>query len=99
MHISDISITSMRRSMDGKRVLGDVTFQVRRNDQDRSLMVSCDTPFSKKIRPDAVLIGDAIRQLRRLPEIRSGDDRLSFEGGLRPLSRKAGTVDRMSATG
>ncbi|MGB1235709.1 MAG: hypothetical protein ACPG5U_08250 [Planktomarina sp.] len=99
MHILDISITSMRRSMDGKRVLGDVMFQINTNDDDRTLRVSCDTPFSKRIRPDAILIGDAIRQLRRLPDIRSGDDRLSFEPGLRPLSRNSRTVDRMPATG
>lgn len=99
MHIQNISITSMRRSMDGTRVLGDVIFQINTNDDDRTLRVSCDTPFSKSIRPDAILIGDAIRQLRRQPDIRSGDNRLTFEPGLRPLSSNPHAVDRLPATG
>lgn len=104
MHIKDISITSIRRSMDGKRLLGDVTFEIAAAQltQAQTLVVSCDAPYSKKIRADAVLVGDAIRQLRRLPELRSGQERLSFEPGMNPLSthqKTTGGMDRPAING
>ncbi|MEO0356908.1 MAG: hypothetical protein AAF386_01195 [Pseudomonadota bacterium] len=101
MHILDISIMSMRRSLDGKRVLGDVIFRIggQANRPDRDLRVSCDTVFSSRIRPDAILVGDAIRQVRRLPHIRCGENRLTFASGLRPLSKTQTTIDTARATG
>lgn len=101
MHILDISITSMRRSLDGKRVLGDVLFRIGAHEHrpERDLRVSCDTLFSNRIRPDAILVGDAIRQIRRLPQVRNGENRLTFASGLRPLAKQNGTIDRHRATG
>lgn len=101
MHIKDIAITSLRRSGDGKRVLGDVTFQIGADPEKPSqiLTLACDTAFSKKIRADAILIGDAIRQLRQTPAMRDGSEHLTFEKGMRPLSSAAPTMDRLSATG
>ncbi|MGV6839973.1 MAG: hypothetical protein ACWA40_07235 [Planktomarina sp.] len=101
MHILDISITSMRRSMDGKRVLGDVTFVVdaTKKKSKHQVHITCDTPYSERIRADAVLIGDAIQQVRRLPDIRDGTDRLTFASGLRPLSRPAQGMDSLRQAG
>lgn len=104
MHITNISITSIRRSLNGKRLLGDVNFEIGATEitRARNMKVSCDTLFSNKIRSDAVLLGDAIRQLRRLPQIRSGQERLTFEPGLKPLatSRKSeDTMDSSARTG
>ena len=103
MHIENISISSFRKSMDGKRINGDVTFLYKdKNGAKRRLTISCDTLYSNKIRNDAVLIGDAIRQIRKLPEIQSGAQRITFAKGLRPLATAQQSqlpVDRMLATG
>ena len=104
MHIEDISITSFRKSVDGKRISGDVTFlySSRTDAGKRRMTIGCDTLFSAKIRNDAVLIGDAIRQIRKLPEIQSGAQRVTFSRGLRPLASAQESqlpVDRVLATG
>lgn len=98
MQIQDIQITSIRRSVDGKRVLGDVAFRISENDHAREMVVHCETPFSSQIREDALLVGDAIRQLRRLPEMQSGEQRLRFAPGLRPLATTR-QMDRSGTNG
>ncbi|WP_147127180.1 hypothetical protein [Shimia ponticola] len=86
MHILDIIIQSQRISEDGTSVVGKVTFSIRtRAGKSRQICMDCHTRLSKRIRPDALLISDAIRQLRRMPEIRSGTERLSFAKGMNPL--------------
>ena len=99
MHIIDISISTIRSSTNGKNILGDVTFTIERTAAApaRSVTVCCDTPISKHIRSDAVILGDAIRQLRRMPEIRSGENRLSFAPGLRPLAASRIDMDTQAA--
>ncbi|MEM1375536.1 MAG: hypothetical protein AAGF78_14270 [Pseudomonadota bacterium] len=88
MTVLDILVVTMGFSDDGREVLGDVRFSLRDTaDAVRSLTMRCQCPVSKRIRPDALLIGDAIRQLRRMPEIRSGQTRLRFAKGLKPLDR------------
>ncbi|MEM1301944.1 MAG: hypothetical protein AAGH17_05115 [Pseudomonadota bacterium] len=90
MHILDIIILAQRISDDGRSVIGKVQFAietaVKGNGHSTQLLcVDCQTAISARIRPDALLIGDAIRQLRRMPEVRSGAERLSFAKGLNPL--------------
>ena len=88
MHVLDIIILSQQISADGKSVIGKVQFAIDCVERGtRLLSVDCATALSARIRPDALLIGDAIRQLRRMPEIRSGSDRLSFAKGLKPLEQ------------
>ncbi|MEM1375579.1 MAG: hypothetical protein AAGF78_14490 [Pseudomonadota bacterium] len=88
MTVLDILVVTMGFSDSGRNVLGDVRFSLRDGSGTaRSLTMRCQCPVSKRIRPDALLIGDAIRQLRRMPEIRSGETRLSFAKGLKPLDR------------
>lgn len=88
MRINDISITDLHRTADGQRLLGDVTFSTTANEggNPSKVVISCDVAYNHKVRADAILIGEAIRQLRRLPDIRSGVDRLFFDPGLRPLA-------------
>ncbi|MEM6727271.1 MAG: hypothetical protein AAF618_02110 [Pseudomonadota bacterium] len=86
MTIIDILILNMGYGDNGQRVLGQVKFLLERGTgKPESLTMSCSVPISARIRPDALLIGDAVRQLRRTPEIRSGAARLKFARGLRPL--------------
>ncbi|MEM6277343.1 MAG: hypothetical protein AAF714_10365 [Pseudomonadota bacterium] len=88
MTVLDILVVTMGFSNDGREVLGDVRFSLRDlKGTERNLTIRCQCPVSKRIRPDALLIGDAIRQLRRMPEIRSGEARLRFAKGLKPLGR------------
>jgi len=88
MHVLDIIIQSQRISDDGRSIVGQVQFAIASEGQGaRRLSVDCHTALSARIRPDALLVGDAIRQLRRMPEIRSGAERLSFAKGLKPLQR------------
>lgn len=88
MHIEQIEIKSLNLTPDGKSVRGSVEFRIagKGGRPAKYLTVTCDTLYSHKIRPDALLIGDAIRQLRRTPEVRAGLARLSFAKGLKPLS-------------
>lgn len=92
MHVTQITVQSIRHSYDGKRVFGDVAFAIETETTDplgKELLVSCNLPFSQKIRADALLVGDAIRQLRKLPAIRSGREVISFDKGLvqNPMGR------------
>lgn len=91
MHIKDIAISSMRRSDDGGMILGDVVFLIAGDNgiEDQNLKLTCTTSFSERLRPDAALIGAAISRLRKLPGVRSGAERLTFEQGMRPLASKA----------
>jgi len=100
VHIKDISISSFDRSTDGKQVQGDVVFLIEGEggDTDQRLKLSCETPFSPRLRSDAALIGSAIAKLRRLPGVRSGAERLTFEPGMRPLATQR-PMDRRTGTG
>ena len=86
MKVLDILIVSMGYSANGRDVIGDVKFMIEEPlGGTRSLTVQCRCPVSMRIRPDALLIGEAVRQLRRMPEIRSGQAPLQFARGLKPL--------------
>lgn len=86
MHVLDIVVTSLQFSPDNKRVMGKVVFTVTDEvEGSKTMDMVCDTESSSRIRPDALLVGDAIRQLRRMPEFRSGSARLTFAKGLKPL--------------
>ncbi|MEO0485507.1 MAG: hypothetical protein AAF092_06310 [Pseudomonadota bacterium] len=88
MTVLDILIVSLGFSNDGTEVRGDVMFKLTDAEgEDKSLTMTCTCRASKRIRPDALLIGDAIRQLRRLPEVRSGEVRLKFAKGLKPIQQ------------
>lgn len=87
MQVEDIKVLSCRTSLDGQNISGQVAFAVSgRNGLPHDMIVSCTTPTLRKIPTDALLIGDAIRQLRRLPQVKSGLTRLCFAPDLRPLS-------------
>ncbi|MCH2076755.1 MAG: hypothetical protein MK180_07690 [Rhodobacteraceae bacterium] len=86
MKVFDILIVSMGFSPDGKDVVGDVRFMVEDpTGGTRSMTIQCRCTASQRIRPDALLIGEGVRQLRRIPEVRSGQAPLSFARGLKPL--------------
>jgi len=88
MHVLDIVVTSLQFSPDGTKVIGGVQFTVTDDATgSKTINVGCETPVSARIQPDALLIGDAIRQLRRTPEIRSGSAYLTFAKGLKPLNK------------
>lgn len=91
MHVKDISIASMVRSTDGSTVRGDVNIVLDDNDNECIMRLPCETPFSSQLRSDAALIGTAIRTLRRLPKVKTGVEKLTFEKGLRPLEKKGAT--------
>lgn len=103
MHIQNITLTAIHRSPDGKRLWGEVDFDIAASDAapGRLIKISCDIAYSNKIRPDAILVGDAVRQLRRLPELRSGETRLTFEPGIKPLAanNNVTTMDKQVSNG
>ncbi len=87
MTVLDILIKSLGLTPDGKAVVGEVQFLVKDCSGNTSrFTVSCRCQTSRRIPPDALLIGDAIRQLRRAPEVRCGDVRLEFAKSLKPLA-------------
>lgn len=86
MTVIDILVLKLGFACDSKAVFGKV--QITLSDAAsgcRTMNLDCTCQSSARVRPDALLIGDAIRQLRRMPEIRSGADRLKFADGLKPL--------------
>lgn len=86
MTVFEIVVLNLGFSKDGDCANGDVRIDVADDDGDmRSLTFSCACPKSDRVRHDALLIGEAIRQLRRMPEIRSGQVRLKFAKSLKPL--------------
>lgn len=88
MHIQNITVDTLQTSFDGKRLQGQVHFDIAPTPDAaaRTLKIDCDVAFSNKIRPDAIIVGEAVRQLRRLPELRMGEERLTFEPGMKPLA-------------
>jgi len=86
MTVLDILIVSLGFGSDGREVVGDVQFMIDHpGGGTRTLTMRCQCQTSRRVRPDALLIGNAIHQLRRMPEIRSGQARLHFAKGLKPL--------------
>lgn len=86
MTVLDILIVSLGFSADSKDVIGDVRFEISETSgETRMMTMACRCPASQRIQPDALLIGDAIRQLRRLQKIRSGEQSLRFAPGLKPV--------------
>lgn len=92
MHILDIIVISQQTSPNGREVTGQVQFTLTAEtepNKERSkpyhLTLDCVCRTSARVRSDALLIGAAIRQLRRRPEVQSGQNRISFAKGLSPL--------------
>ncbi|MEO1704862.1 MAG: hypothetical protein AAFR50_05920 [Pseudomonadota bacterium] len=85
MTIIDIVVISLAFSAQGDDVIGDVRFTIEQDAGTRTLTIPSRASTSRRIRPDALLIGEAIRELRRLPEVRSGEVRLRFAKGLTPF--------------
>lgn len=90
MTVLDIIILDLGYSADGKDIHGTVQIAVTGGRSGyRTLCLTCRCPASARIRHDALLVGDALRQLRRLPELRNGDGALHFAEGLTPLQPAA----------
>ena len=99
MHIINITISPLRRSLDGRRVFADVTFTVEGEEgaENRQINIVSDAPLLGTVQPEAAILADAIRQLRRTPEARSGAGQLRFAKtldslltGLPPMDKDAG---------
>ena len=89
MHVLDITIVSMRFSDDASMILGDVQLELGQSRTattgTQTITLRCQSTPSRRVRPDSLLVGDALRQLRRMPVVRSGEARLTFAKGLKPL--------------
>ncbi|MGR3490580.1 MAG: hypothetical protein ACU0DW_00870 [Shimia sp.] len=85
MKVLDIVVASLQVDAESASVFGSVRFEVEEpGNRIRQFNLSCAAPFSRHVQPEVLLIGDGIRQLRRMPEVRSGDMTLSFSKGLMP---------------
>ena len=85
MHIVDIVILSQRFTEDARYVEGRVQFMIATGSIGaRRLTLSCMAPLNAGTHPETLLVADAIRQVRRMPEIRSGQHTLTFARGLKP---------------
>ncbi|MEL6914934.1 MAG: hypothetical protein AAFP13_10565 [Pseudomonadota bacterium] len=89
MTVLDIVVLSVAFTAMGDSVFGKVQVVLSEGSETRTVTLDCRTPASRRIRPDALLVGEAIRQLRRMPEIRSGQARLRFSRGLRPIANQS----------
>ena len=85
MIVLDNVIVSMGFSPDDSEVSGQVKVSLKDAGRLRSLTLECRCATSQRVRPDALLIGEAIQQLRRSPRVRSGEVRLEFAKGLKPI--------------
>ena len=90
MRVDDILIHSLGFVDNGARVVGDVAVHVTLEsggaEKAHVERLTCSVAASSRIQPEAALIGDAIRQMRRNPAVRLGFERLHFAKGLKPLS-------------
>ncbi|MGR3466261.1 MAG: hypothetical protein ACU0CI_00155 [Shimia sp.] len=93
MKVLDILVSTLQVEAESATVFGEVRFEVEEpGSRVRNLKLSCAAPLSRHIRPEVLLISDGIRQLRRLPEVRSGEMALSFAKGLVPLDGQGAKV-------
>ncbi len=87
MNIVDTHVQNIRPDPGGNKMLGNVTFYVRGGMGDRCDVMNfecrCNIPFgdTSNQRLSQIKQGlkaDALRQAERMPEFRSGEDRLTF---------------------
>ncbi|MEL7301709.1 MAG: hypothetical protein AAFM92_15110 [Pseudomonadota bacterium] len=101
MTLLDIVVLSMAFTAMGDEVFGKVQVILAEDDGTRVMTLQCRAPASRRIQPDAILIGEAIRQVRRMPEVLSGEVRLKFSRSLRPIGKagRTGRADRVGSSG
>lgn len=83
MHVTDIQISNPTY----RQTLGDLTAVVSFSGDARDVQMLCHAPAESDESQGGsrlALIRDAIRQLRRMPEIRTGREEVSFAPGLLP---------------
>ncbi len=87
MNISEIEIQNIRPNPVGNKILGNVTFYISGGVGDRFDVLNfeclCELPVGETAEVRAANLKndmktDAIRQAKRMPEIRSGNDALVF---------------------
>lgn len=87
MNITEIEVQNIRPNAGGTKMFGNVTFHIRGGIGDRCDIMNfecrCEIPVGEASgqqgsRVKAILKADAIRQAKRMPEIRSGEDVLVF---------------------
>ena len=83
MHVTEIQISNPMY----RQTLGELTAVVSLSDETRDVRMLCAVPAqedSPKAEGRLALIKDALRQLRRMPEIRTGREQVSFAPGVFP---------------
>ncbi|GAA6180942.1 MULTISPECIES: hypothetical protein [unclassified Shimia] len=83
MHVTEIQISNPTY----RQTLGELSAVVSLSGEARDVRVLCNVPAETKSNGRLALIRDAIRQLSRMPEIRTGRDQLSFAPGVYPVER------------
>lgn len=83
MHVTEIQISNPTY----RQTLGELSAVVSLSDNTRDVRLHCAVPAQegeKKTAGRLALIREALRQLRRMPEIRAGQEELSFAPGVYP---------------
>ncbi|SFL00586.1 hypothetical protein [Shimia haliotis] len=83
MHVTDIQITNPTY----RQTLGELTAVVSLSSDARDVQLLCNVPARAERREGEgrlALIHEALRQISRMPEIRTGREELSFAPGLVP---------------
>lgn len=88
MHVTDIQISNPMY----RQTLGELTAVVSLSSESRDVRVHCAVPAEDNTEPQKgagrlALIREALRQLRRMPEMRTGREELSFAPGVLPSER------------
>lgn len=93
MNIVEVEVRAIRPDPKGNNTLGNVTFYVSGGTGDRCDVLNFEcrcqpvlvgTPDQRLAYTEQGLKADALRQAKRMPEFRSGEDHLTF---LRPLEQ------------
>lgn len=83
MHVTDIQITNPTY----RQTLGELSAVVSLSSDARDVRLLCNVPANAERREGEgrlALIREALRQISRMPEIRTGHEKLSFAEGLVP---------------
>ncbi|WP_270724974.1 hypothetical protein [Shimia sp. Alg240-R146] len=84
MYVTDIQISNPTY----RQTLGELSAVVSLSSEERDVQLHCNVPAAEQRREGEgrlALIREALRQISRMPEMRTGREKLSFAPGLMPL--------------
>ena len=84
MRVTDITISEIRKSHDGKYWTAQVIFDV--DGHEPHIIFDCRALIQNAGRVESAVLADGLRQLRQLPRIAQAGERIEFKSHIRPYS-------------